>query len=430
MEHRRVAARSRAPARMLSAAVEAYSSAPPSVPPPVSSNKRKPLSLEEPYVIQPTATVFHKLYQLLVRSLAQEKADKGQNKSAGVFDSTRQADRVLGGEKGAARSRVLSLLQIMRANFCRLVDAHVDPAEVGLLLGPDEEHHWPVVSAGESAGTDKQDSTARVLPDILRCLQGIMLQDSESSLLRAAVDTISSGLPLLLPQVKDRLHLLLALVRHLKRSSNDHNVNTHENAAMKDDTSSVAESVEGKMNTEVPRERVTLLRDLLRHFARTESVLQLLALFEENEAERDAVSNLFELMLTSMADKACLDSRNPTSTGAITVKSEEHEISSQVAHSGEGENPNDQSSAEGDGDVGAVDDSKVAPYASHWEELVASGAGGTTLNFTLLEAGQQHLLWMVLSRDRTQENPHELLLCQYGQCLLQVRFMMGKWPRR
>ncbi|CAM9421685.1 unnamed protein product, partial [Sphacelaria rigidula] len=79
-----------------------------------------------------------------------------------------------------------------------------------------------------------------------------------------------------------------------------------------------------------------------------------------------------------------------------------------------------RSLAECDADVDAVDDGKVVSYASHWEELVASGAGGTTLNFTLLETCQQHLLWMVLSRDRTQENPYELLLCQYGQCLLQV----------
>ncbi|CAM9421614.1 unnamed protein product, partial [Sphacelaria rigidula] len=114
MEHRRVAVRSRAPARVPSAAVEAYASVSPSVSPSVSSNKRKPLSLEEPYVIQPTATVFHKLYQLLVRSLAQEKAEKSQDKSAGAFDSTRQADGVLGGVKGTARSRALSLLQIMR----------------------------------------------------------------------------------------------------------------------------------------------------------------------------------------------------------------------------------------------------------------------------------------------------------------------------
>ncbi|CAN0048334.1 unnamed protein product, partial [Ectocarpus sp. 8 AP-2014] len=57
---------------------------------------------------------------------------------------------------------------------------------------------------------------------------------------------------------------------------------------------------------------------------------------------------------------------------------------------------------------------------SYWDQLVAGGAGGTTLSFTLLDTCQQHLLCMVLERDCTANDPYELLLCQYGQCLLQV----------
>lgn len=354
--------------------------------------KGKPLALEEPYIIQPTATVFHKLYALLVRSLAR-------------LDDGADTDRA------STASSILSLLQIMRANFCRLVEAHVDPAEVGLLLDCDR-HGMAAVS--EARG---QDAVESLLSDILRCLQGIMLQqDGDPLLLRATVDTFTSGLPLLMPLVENRLHLLLGLVWHLQ-SSGSEVCDLPEGRGAGEGVPSVA-SMGRDASTrlaQIPRERVTLLRDLLTHFARTESVLQLLTLFEEDEAERNAISDLLGLMLTSMADRACPSTKHASQQGADGGRVD---IGSSSA---------DNRSTRGS--QCHLADDVVPPrlfggsggcHRSYWDQLVAAGAGGTTLNFTLLDTCQQHLLCMVLERDRTVDNPHELLLCQYGQCLLQV----------
>lgn len=337
--------------------------------------KGKPLALEEPYIIQPTATVFQKLYALLVRSLAR-------------LDDGADAD------KTSTASSVLSLLQIMRANFCRLVDAHVDPAEVGLLLN----YHGHGV--GAASGASEQSGDEKLLPDILHCLQGIMLkQDGDPSLLRATVDTFTSGLPLLMPLVQNRLHLLLGLVWHLQSSAGAVSDVPEGRGATEDqpDLTSTGRDASTPL-AQIPRERVTLLRDLLTHFARTDSVLQLLTLFEEDEAERSAVSDLLELMLTSMADRAC-----------------QCQGASQQGKGKSGDLLDANSSwrrGSGESDGGP---------RSYWDQLVAGGAGGTTLSFTLLDTCQQHLLCMVLERDCTADDPYELLLCQYGQCLLQVR---------
>lgn len=339
--------------------------------------KGKPLALEEPYIIQPTAAVFRKLYALLVRSLASLESG---------------ADT----ERASTASSVLSLLKIMRANFCRLVDAHVDPAEVGLLL--DYGKHG-VGGCSEARG---QDGEERLLADILSCLQGIMLKpDSDPVLLRATVDAFSSGLPLLMPRMENRLHLLLGLVWHLQSSGSEGlcaGDSPPNSACMGPDATTWL--------AQIPRERVTLLRDLLTHFARTESVLQLLTLFEEDEAERNAISDLLELMLTSMADRACPSTAFASQQGSEGSNAGTHSTSGH--HAG-----GDNESTGSFGEPGAF-------HGSYWDQLVASGAGGTTLNFTLLHTCQQHLLCMVLERDRTSENPHELLLCQYGQCLVQV----------
>lgn len=345
--------------------------------------KGKPLALEEPYIIQPTAAVFQKLYSLLVRSLAR-------------LESVADTDRA------STASSVLSLLKIMRANFCRLVDAHVDPAEVGLLL--DIGRH----GVGGGAAAHGQDGEERLLADILRCLQGIMLQpDSDALLLRATVDTFSSGLPLLMPRVENRLHLLLGLVWHLQ-SSGSEVCDLAEGLGAGESLSNSA-SMGADATTrlaQIPRERVTLLRDLLTHFARTESVLQLLTLFEEDEAERNAISDLLELMLTSMADRACPSTAYGCQQG--------NERSHPGAHSTSGHD------VAGDDEPTRLFGESGRLKRSYWGQLVASGAGGTTLNFTLLHTCQQHLLCMVLERDRASDNPHELLLCQYGQCLVQV----------
>lgn len=339
--------------------------------------KGKPLALEEPYIIQPTAGVFQKLYALLVRSLS--RLNSGTDTA-----------------RASTASSVLSLLQIMRANFCRLVDAHVDPAEVGLSL--DYGRHG-AVSGLEASG---QVGEERLLPDILRCLQGIMLQqDGDPVLLRATVDTFTSGLPLLMPRVENRLHLLLGLVWHLQ-SSGSEVCDLPERRGGGDASTRLAQ---------IPRERVTLLRDLLTHFARTESVLQLLTLFEEDEAERNSVSNLLELMLTSMADRACPLIGECNGGGPLQVDS----INAENC-------PTSASKSRA-----AEDDTSPRSFGipgnrlrSYWDLLVAGGAGGTTLNFTLLDTCQQHLLCLVLERDRASDNPHELLLAQYGQCLVQV----------
>lgn len=347
--------------------------------------KGKPLALEEPYIIQPTAAVFRKLYNLLVRSLARMKSG---------------ADA----ERTSTTSSVLSLLKIMRANFCRLVDAHVDPAEVGLVL--DYGRHG-VVGCLEARGQDGEDI---LLADILRCLQGIMLQPgSDTVLLRATVDTFSSGLPLLMPRVENRLHLLLGLVWHLQSIGSE--VDDQAERLGAGESLPRSASMEHDATTrlaQIPRERVTLLRDLLTHFARTESVLQLLILFEEDEAERNAISDLLELMLTSLADMACPSTKyasrqtNEGSDGGTPYTSGHHVVRE-------------------DEPTGLFGESG-GRHRSYWDQLVASGAGGTTLNFTLLHTCQQHLLCMVLERDRTSDNPHELLLCQYGQCLVQVEY--------
>lgn len=389
----------------------------------VQGSKGKPLALEEPHIIQPTAAVFQKLYDLLVRSLS-------------CLQDGTNADRM------SAASTVLSLLQIMRANFCRLVDAHVDPAELDLLLDYNRQRH---VSNEAPQTGPPSDGRERLLPNILHCLQDIMLQqEGDPVLLRATVDTFTSGLPLLMPLVADRLHLLLGLVWHLKSTVFERSSGKEKGAATKrlPSSGSVGHDSIGSL-AQIPRERMTLLRDLLRHFARTESVLQLLALFEEDEAERSAVSDLLELMLTSMADKAC-----PFTRMAKIPQREEDRESVPAGSSGVGASlfsrarpprmpPGDPrrpwpiagDSAQTGNRSDQVDDGVPARVSgewggqeSHWDHLVAKGAGGTTLNFTLLDTCQQHLLCMVLKRDRTEDNPHELLLCQYGQCLLHVRF--------
>ncbi|CAM9107710.1 unnamed protein product, partial [Ectocarpus fasciculatus] len=334
--------------------------------------KGKPLALEEPYIIQPTAAVFQKLYGLLVRSLAR-------------LDDGTDAD------KTSTASSVLSLLQIMRANFCRLVDAHVDPAEVGLLLN----YHRNGVGAASEAS--EQSGDEKLLPDILHCLQGIMLkQDGDPSLLRATVDTFTSGLPLLMPLVQNRLHLLLGLVWHLQSSAGAVCDIPEGRGAAEDlpDLTSTGRDASTPL-AQIPRERVTLLRDLLTHFARTDSVLQLLTLFEEDEAERSAVSDLLELMLTSMADRACQS----------------------ASQQGKGNNGDLVDAGSSSRPASGKSDGRPRSY---WDQLVAGGAGGTTLSYTLLDTCQQHLLCMVLERDCTANDPYELLLCQYGQCLLQV----------
>lgn len=344
--------------------------------------KGKPLALEEPYIIQPTAAVFQKLYALLVRSLSRL--------NSGVDTS-----------RASTASSVLSLLQIMRANFCRLVDAHVDPAEVGLSL--DYDRHG-VVSGSESNGRDGEE---RLLPDILHCLQGIMLQqDGDPVLLRATVDTFTSGLPLLMPRVENRLHLLLGLVGHLQSSGSQVCDVPERRGAGKGlpGPAFMGQDASTRL-AQIPRERVTLLRDLLMHFARTESVLQLLTLFEEDKTERSSVSDLLELMLTSTADRACrLMGSESNDDGQLDME-KNHPAQSRAAEDNVSPRP-----------FGASGNRRM----SHWDQLVAGGAGGTTLNFTLLDTCQQHLLYMVLERDRASDNPHELLLCQYGQCLVQV----------
>lgn len=356
--------------------------------------KGKPLALEEPYIIQPTATVFQKLYALLVRSLAYLEDDANTDRASTV-------------------SSVLSLLQIMRANFCRLVEAHVDPAEVGLLL--DYGRHR-MATYSECHG---QGSAQRLLPEILRCLQGIMLQqDGDPLLLRATVDTFTSGLPLLMPLVENRLHLLLGLVWHLQASGSELCDPPKIRSAGEGVPSldSMGRDASTRL-AQVPRERVTLLRDLLTHFARTESVLQLLTLFEEDVAERDAISDLLGLMLTSMADRACPSTKNTSQQGTCESRVDSGGRSTGILSIR--------------GCQSHFADNSIPPRlfgesggrnGNYWDELVAAGAGGTTLNFTLLDTCQQHLLRMVLERDRTEDNPHELLLCQYGQCLLQVRY--------
>jgi len=247
--------------------------------------------------------------------------------------------------------------------------------------------------------TSGQDGEERLLPDILRCLQGIMLQqDGDPVLLRATVDTFTSGLPLLMPRVENRLHLLLGLVWHLQ-SSGSEVCDLPERPSGGDASTRLSQ---------IPRERVTLLRDLLTHFARTESVLQLLTLFEEDEAERNSVSKLLELMLTSMADRACPLMGDECTGGGPDNSAENSPTSASQSRAVE-------------------DDASVRSFGisgnrqkSYWDQLVAGGAGGTTLNFTLLDTCQQHLLCLVLERDRASDDPHELLLCQYGQCLVQV----------
>lgn len=351
---------------------------------PIRASRGKSLVLEEPYIIQPTATVFQKLFDLLVRSLRHLQGD---------------ADT----DKASTTSTVLSLLQIMRANFCRLVDAHVDPAEVGLVLDNSRQRHFL-----EKATKARRSLTEgeKLLPNILQCLQGIMLQQKgDPLLLRATVDTFTSGLPLLMPRIEDRLHLLLELVWHLQSNGSKCCDLSEELSSAKGLSEVVAPSEHGMASglAHIPRERVSLLRDLLKHFARTESVLELLTLFEENKAERHAVSDLLELMLLSMADKAC------PRAGTIPQLGEGSWL--------EGSN-------------------KSPPQAlprlskSYWVQLVADGAGGTTLNFTLLDTFQQHLLCMVLNRDKMDESPHDLLLCQYGQCLLQVTSLVLCFAKR
>lgn len=344
--------------------------------------KGKALALEEPYIIQPTATVFQKLYVLLVRSL--DRLDDGA-----------EVDRV------STASSVLSLLQIMRANFCRLVEAHVDPAEVGLLL--DYDRHG-MTTVPEARG---QDTEERLLSDILRCLQDIMLQqDGNPLLLRATVDTFTSGLPLLMPLVENRLHLLLGLVWHLQSSGSEVCDLAERRSAGEGVPSPTTIGHDASTRlAQIPRERVTLLRDLLTHFARTESVLQLLTLFEEDEAERNAISDLLGLMLTSMADRACPSTKRTSQQGTGGSR-----VDTTSNNTGNRPIRGSQSHLAGDG----------GRHSSYWDQLVVAGAGGTTLNFTLLDTCQQHLLCMVLERDRTIDNPHELLLCQYGQCLVQV----------
>lgn len=355
--------------------------------------KGKPLALEEPYIIQPTAAVFRKLYALLVRAL-------------GCLDGGANPDET------PAASSVLSLLQILRANFCRLVDAHVDPAEVGLLL--DYDRH----GLDATSGVCRQDEDKRLLPNILRCLQGIMLQqDSHPLLLRATVDTFTSGLPLLMPLVEDRLHLLLGLVRHLQSSGSDVRESSDEREAEEGLAHPACDDGDASARlAQIPRERITLLRDLLTHFSRTESVLQLLTLFEEDEAQRSAIADLLELMLTSMADMACPSLR----------RASRPEFVNGTSGIGSSSPENDSTGAEQ-----SLPERCVSPWlvgesggrrASYWDQLVASGDGGTDLNFSLLETCQQHLMCMVLERDRASDTPHELLLCQYGQCLLQVCF--------
>lgn len=392
----------------------------------VQGSKGKPLALEEPYIIQPTAAVFRKLYDLLVRSLSclQDGAD---------------ADRV------PAASTVLSLLQIMRANFCRLVDVHVDPAELDLVLDYNRQRH---ASNEAPQMGPPNDGRERLLPNILHCLQDIMLQqEGDPVLLRATVDTFTSGLPLLMPLVEDRLHLLLGLVWHLKSTVFERSSVKKRRGAAKGLSSSGSVGHDSTVSlAQIPRERMTLLRDLLKHFARTESVLQLLALFEEDEAERSAVSDLLELMLTSMADKACPITRmakvpqrgedgegvpaENSGVGGSFSKKRPRQVSPGDPRrpwpiAGDSAETGNRSDPVGDG-VPARVSGEWGSQGSHWDHLVAKGAGGTTLNFTLLDTCQQHLLCMVLKRDRTEDNPHELLLCQYGQCLLQVRFASSR----
>lgn len=335
--------------------------------------KNKRLPLEEPYIIQPTAAVFRTLYDLLLRSL----------------------DHLHMTASDTAASSVVSILKIMRANFCRLVDAHVDPAEVGLILEEDKyQDQNPMENSASSSSKSYGDR--RLLPNIFRCVQGIMLRESDPLLRRATVDTFSSGLPLLMPRVEDRLHLLLGLVWHLQSQRvNRDDTTSWADSSRASPPKSMLSPDDGPCSVAlIPRERVTLLWNLLKYLARTESVLQLLTLFEEEESERAVVSELLELMLTSMADKACPPSAQ--------------------------ERGHFPPSLNGGAAVDAEDFTECETY---WEHLVASGAGGTTLNFNLLETCQQHLLYMVLNHDRTQNNqsPHELLLCRYGQCLLRVR---------
>lgn len=428
IERRRIAARARAVSRVSTADA---ARAPPAFAP---GSRGKPLPLEEPYVLQPTGVVFHKLYDLLVRSLADLTNGEDTRQSAAASEAPGQTGEAIRGTVGPAVSKVLSLLQIMRANFCRLVDAHVDPAEVGVSLDFCRQR----ATCGDTTDISGYNCDS-LLPNILRSLQGIMLQPRSDPLLRrATVDTFSSGLPLLMPRVEDRLHLLLALVQHL-RSQKVGVYDPHQGShPTKISPSSLLENHHARGISVIPRERVALLRNLLQHFSRTECVLELLALFEDEETERDAVSDLLELMLTSLANKAC--------PGLNSASSQPKTARDMDRHAGIGRDDGQYSRAEcaqeapsptgriwatvfpetrSEADLGDT----VRPggygrsygYRNRWEQLVAIGAGGTTLNFTLLDTCQQHLLYMVLNRDRMKENPHELLLCQYGQCLLQVR---------
>lgn len=400
-------------------------------PPPAMARDRgraMPSTLEEPYVLQPTAAVFEKLHELLVRSLARLRKSRLEKDAASRVGSSTRGDGGLGdgGREGAVVWMVLSLLLIMRANFCRLVEAHVDPLEMGFSLGQGKRCR---AAGGGNARSWQRGGDGSLLPRILSTLQAIMLDgSSERCLLRSAVDTFSSGLSLLMPSIEDRLHLLLGLVRHLKASRKGvpgvAGGGVGE-VAMGNDSAGVSPAG-------IPRERVTLLRNLLRHFSRTESVLELLALFEEDESQRDAVSDLLELMLSSMAHRASGVSEGAGSLGGDREVEAEEGLSS-VSRSPPSRAPSQafamwsgHGSAAGAGASVAGDprdegDGGLAATGSQWEVVVAGASHQDRLSFNFLETCQQHLLYMVLNRDRAQANPHELLLCQYGQCLLQVR---------
>ncbi|CAM9104396.1 unnamed protein product [Discosporangium mesarthrocarpum] len=406
----------------------------------------KALPLEEPYAIEPTAAVFSKLHALLVRSLDRVCCGQVSSDHETVLSSPggsrlpqQAALNVAVTPPQHKLSAVLYVLRIIRVNFCRLVEAHVHPSEVGLTvkgIGVRTEVEDGV--KGSAKGKKSEDKTGgdkyqHLLPDMLSCLQDVMLQEQGNpDLMCAAVETFSDGLPLLMPLVKDRLHFVLALVRHMQR--------THRRRGG-GDTGGVAGTVQGGRDVRgarsidnaveqlVPPEQTTLLQNLIRHFARTEIVLEVLRLFKENESERKPVRDLLELMVFSIADseEANLSSARAIPRNANSVESlssslqrlKVHQATSSTERGSTGEDcPNPQNAAVGAGgwlpDFGSASSGVASETPVGCREVVSE------LGFSLLIKCQQHLVLLVLESRLMEDNPCEVLLCQYGRCLLKV----------
>ncbi|CAM9454429.1 unnamed protein product, partial [Phaeothamnion confervicola] len=341
--------------------------------------------LDEPYAIQPTAAVFERLLRMLRQAAAH------------LQNSRRHTGPMAAPAAAAAGNVVLALLTLIQANLHRLVDSEVDPYELGFFARDSRRPTAAVDAAAAAAAAAtaaiEEDGASALSPlhcALLACLSGLLNSSAADGerLACAAADAFSAGLPVLVPRLADRLGLLLRGIRWSGGGGGGGGGGGSKDCDESDGGAALASlGCQG-----FPCVRLRLLAALMRHFSRTEMVLQLLEANEQQPRHRPTLEELLYLLINATAGPPPLPQPPPPQRSAPAVG-----------------NP---------GTPAAVAAAAAEAVATEARELVAADG------LVLLDTLQQHLVHAVLEGgtgdSTTPPSPAEALLCRYAPALLRA----------